>query len=377
VASVAVFGVGLVAFSASAKAAPPVIQTCTPKPSTGSDSCVRGKVAALDGGIGSTLERVRVGIRTRSTFDPASDETTSVTLRFDENIALNLSGIPSCPSSELVNKNVAQAWEQCGPGADGSPASEGNAYLSTGLGNNVSGIGSSVPDGGGAVACTMIFKGADNNHVTLFARAPANTSGCDNPATNTGGTTTVLFPGSLTRQPTSSPYDWTLTVSNTQTADPALDDFYATIVRGDAFRARCPNPTYKHKIVGIFDYTSTPTDTIAPPYPGTVADESACGGPPEPPPNARPNTKITKAKVKQRRHKATFEFKATGGEATSFQCKLKRKGHKAKGFKRCSSPKTYKHLKRGKYSFEVRAVGPGGKDRTPAKKSFRIKRQGR
>ena len=58
----------------------------------------------------------------------------------------------------------------------------------------------------------MIFKGADNTHVTIYARAPANTSGCNNPATNTGGTTTVLFTGALTHQAASSIYDWTLTV---------------------------------------------------------------------------------------------------------------------------------------------------------------------
>ena len=149
-------------------------------------------------------------------------------VKYDDAGTINLTGIPSCPATELVNKNVAQAWEQCGPGADGNPASEGNAYLSTGLGQNVSGIASTIPNGGGAVACVMIFKGADNTHLTLFARAPANTTGCNNPTTNTGGTTTVLFTGTLTQQPASSPYGWTLTVPNTQTADPALDDYYAT-----------------------------------------------------------------------------------------------------------------------------------------------------
>ena len=36
-----------------------------------------------------------------------------------------------------------------------------------------------------------------------------------------------------------------------------------------------------------------------------------------------PNTKLTKAKVSQKKRKATFEFKAKGnGEATGFQCSL-------------------------------------------------------
>ena len=257
--SAAALGVGFFAFTGSAAAAPPVVPTCTFPVTAGSDSCATLRTTANAAPIGSTLEPIKLGVRVRSQFTPTTSETTSVKLQFDENIALNLAGIPSCPTSELVNKNVSEAWEQCGPGADGNPASEGNAYLSTGLGNNVSGIGSTIPLSGGAVACTMVFKGADNNHVTIYARAPANTSGCENPSTNTGGTTTVLFTGTLTQQPASSPYGWTLTVPNTQTADPALDDYYATTSRGSAFRAKCENPL---KIQATFTYTSTPTDTV-------------------------------------------------------------------------------------------------------------------
>ena len=47
--------------------------------------------------------------------------------------------------------------------------------------------------------------------------------------------------------------------------------------------------------------------------------------------------------------------------------------HAKPKFKRCKSPKTYKHLKPHKYVFEVRAVSAAGKDPTPAKKKFRIK----
>jgi hypothetical protein len=376
--SVAALGAGLIAFPSSAAAAPPTVPGCVPKPSSNSDSCVRGTVRASDGAIGSSLEPARVGIRTRSVFNPTGDETSSVTLRFDQNIALNLAGIPTCPASELSGKSVAQAYEQCGPGADGSPPSEGNAYLSAP--GNVSGIASTVPSAN-LTACTMIFKGADDNHVTLYSRAPVTpVTGCNNPATNTAGSVSVIFTGTLSHMPVSSPYDVVLTVANVDAATPALDDFYATLSRGNAFRARCPNPTYKHRLVGVFDYTSTPTDVIAPPYPGTILEESACGGdggPPPPPPDSTPNTKITKAKVKQRRRKAKFKFKATRGPAASFECKLKRKGHGAKGFRRCSSPKTYRHLKRGQYRFSVRAVGPGGTDNSPATDKFKIKRHRR
>jgi Divergent InlB B-repeat domain len=84
-----------------------------------------------------------------------------------------------------------------------------------------------------------------------------------------------------------------------------------------------------------------------------------------------PDTKISKSSINSKKHKATFKFKAVGS-GTSFQCEL-RKPHKQATFKACSSPRTYKHLKPGKYTFQVRALGVGGTDATPAKKKFKIK----
>lgn len=84
-----------------------------------------------------------------------------------------------------------------------------------------------------------------------------------------------------------------------------------------------------------------------------------------------PDTKLTKVKVKARRGKATFKFKSVG-KAEGFECALAKKGKKLK-FKKCSSPKRYRKLKRGKYTFEARAVGPAGPEATPAKKNFRIR----
>ena len=63
----------------------------------------------------------------------------------------------------------------------------------------------------------------------------------------------MLFTGALSHQPASSAYDYTLTVPNTQTANPGLDDFYATLVHGSVFRARCQNPL---KIQAILDTKS-------------------------------------------------------------------------------------------------------------------------
>ena len=93
-----------------------------------------------------------------------------------------------------------------------------------------------------------------------------------------------------------------------------------------------------------------------------------------PPPPGPPDTQISKAKIKSKKRRATFRFKAVG-TATGFQCELKRKhGRKKPKFKPCSSPKTFKHLKAGKYTFEVRALSSAGADPSPAKRKFRIKR---
>jgi hypothetical protein len=90
-----------------------------------------------------------------------------------------------------------------------------------------------------------------------------------------------------------------------------------------------------------------------------------------------PNTKITKTKVNAKRRTTTFEFKAIG-TSSGFQCLLqkpKRRHHKPPKlkFRTCRSPKPYKRLKPGRYTFEVRAVSPAGPDPTPAKKNFTVK----
>ena len=84
-----------------------------------------------------------------------------------------------------------------------------------------------------------------------------------------------------------------------------------------------------------------------------------------------PNTKITKSKVRQSSGMAILGFTAIG-ESSGFQCQLKRP-HKAPRFTSCRSPKTYKHLRSGTYTFAVRAIGPGGFDLTPAKRKLKLR----
>ncbi len=87
------------------------------------------------------------------------------------------------------------------------------------------------------------------------------------------------------------------------------------------------------------------------------------------------HTKISKAKINSKQHTASFSFSAHG--ASGYQCALLgpvAKGHKkAKPrFASCRSPKSYKHLKRGAYSFVVRGVNAAGADPRPASKTFTI-----
>jgi hypothetical protein len=111
---------------------------------------------------------------------------------------------------------------------------------------------------------------------------------------------------------------------------------------------------------GSTSQTSTPITVSAPPSP-----------PPTPPATPAPNTKITKAKIESGKGNASFKFKALGS-ATGFECQLKRSGQRKKArFKSCKSPKAYAQLKAGEYVFQVRALGAGGTDPTPAKRTFR------
>lgn len=86
-----------------------------------------------------------------------------------------------------------------------------------------------------------------------------------------------------------------------------------------------------------------------------------------------PKTSIKRAKIDRKRRRATFRF--AGNEATTgFQCKLVKPGKKPARvrFSGCRGRRTYKHLARGRYTFEVRAINAAGPDPTPVSRPFRI-----
>jgi hypothetical protein len=247
-ASAAALGVGLIAFPSSAAAAPPPVPACVFPNTPGSDSCGTIRTTGTPNPIGSAFENIRLGVRVRSRFQPSSSETQSVTLRFDDDIRLQLNTVPgTCTAPQVTGDTIAQAYAQCGPGPGGS-----NTYLSPP--GNVSGVGSTVVSG--VDACTMIFQGGNDNQLVIYARAPIGNppSECNNPATNNAGSTTTVFTGFLTNLPAASPYGKQLRVPNTNSPPVALDDFSATLFRGAAIRARCVGAPLVHRMQGIWDY---------------------------------------------------------------------------------------------------------------------------
>jgi hypothetical protein len=278
-------------------------------------------------------------------------KTSRAQLDLDDDLKITTGGVPRCATSKLTgNKTMAQAMSACGNALVGTGTAEANLVTP-----------------GDSHGCVLAFNALDANSsvggnqpgIILFTRLQLGGSfSCANPASNSGGGVTVVLPGAL--KGASGDFGTQLDVNKIPQTLP-LSDFRVTVERGSYVSARCHDADRQWNLRAKFTYAS-PTGTQ------TVSDSQPCQvgqGP--------PGTTITKSKISQKRRKAKFEFEARG-TATGFECSLDRKRHK-KGFGSCRSPKTYKHLKPGKYTFEVRAVGPGGKDPSPAEKSFKIRRR--
>ena len=109
----------------------------------------------------------------------------------------------------------------------------------------------------------------------------------------------------------------------------------------------------------------------------TITNDDAAPPPPPPPPpppvtppdTTAPATTLTggpKGTIRSRTARFTFRSNEAGSR---FQCKLDKGAWKA-----CSSPKTYRNLKKGSHTFQVRAIDRAGNlDRTPSKRAWRIR----
>ena len=173
-----------------------------------------------------------------------------------------------------------------------------------------------------------------------------------------------------------------VSATNSQTTPP----LFVNAAAGDYHEA-LGSPTID---TGVNDPANGETDLEGNPraLPGSVG----CGGPERPaitdigayehvpilppcPAPAPPDTQITKAKIRAAGHSARFSFRAIG-TATGFLCELlrpKKKGQPTNGFSSCSTPKLYKHLRRGRYVFKVKSINGSQTDPTPAIRKFRIK----
>jgi hypothetical protein len=114
------------------------------------------------------------------------------------------------------------------------------------------------------------------------------------------------------------------------------------------------------------------TDTSDQPNDASTSTDNTVTWRQPPAPPKPPGTRVTHSTVKSHKGTARLRFVGTGRH-TGFQCALAR-GHAKLHFATCHSPKSYRHLASGSYRFQVRAVGPGGKDKTPARRHFTIKR---
>jgi hypothetical protein len=183
----------------------------------------------------------------------------TVTLYFDDDGTINLTGIPKCTATFSSGSTIAAAWERCGPGADTAP--EVNAYLSPPTA--VSGRTSTSPASnfGG---CTLVFRGPDtgtgNPTVLLFARittTPNSVPNCSSPATNNTGNTTVTLKGTITTEPAASDFGKRLTVPGIDQLPLPLDDFTALTKRSSVITARCHDTNKILNMKGVFQYSGS------------------------------------------------------------------------------------------------------------------------
>jgi hypothetical protein len=170
-----------------------------------------------------------------------------------------------------------------------------------------------------------------------------------------------------------------------QLVDPVAGDFHElpsspTVDAGETFEKqsalaldRTPRALTAHPVcggspagqidIGAYEYVP-PAPNCSPPF------------------SSAPSTRLKKAKIDSGKGTASFIF-AGGGAISGFACELVRPAPKgarsSKGAKRskpkfapCKSPRTYRHLVPGAYTFKVEATGAGGADPTPAVRKFRI-----
>jgi hypothetical protein len=112
---------------------------------------------------------------------------------------------------------------------------------------------------------------------------------------------------------------------------------------------------------------ANPAPKPGPTPPGPTPPAPCCG--PNPGLTGPPSTAISGFHLNRHSHSAAVRFRGSGGTGSlSFRCKLD-----GGRWMRCRSPQRYRHLRKGRHTFQVVAIDHRGTvDRTPAKRRFSV-----
>ena len=322
------------------------------------------------------------------------------TVRVQET-ASNASGAGAPASSQAVGPVIAQSDNTAAPAISGTAQqgqtlTEANGTWTNGptsysyqwedcdsSGNNCTPIV-------GATSQTYTLTASDVGHTIRVQETASNAAGSGTPATspalgpvialtvpvNTAppslsvsgsavqGQALTALDGSWTNSPTSFAHQWQRCDASGSNCMPILE------ATGQTYTLTAADVG---STVRVQETASNEAGTGAP------ASSPALGPVIAPPGSGPPHeTRITSAKVKQRKRSASFSFSAQG-TVVGFQCELQ--GPKPKGrhkkppkaaFSQCSSSKSYKHLRPGTYVFAVRAFNADGADPNPASIKFKL-----
>jgi len=198
---------------------------------------------------------VELNIQTATTFAHAGTKSQggfvkTVTLLIDDDVKVNLAGVPSCTTTFPASAELKDAWNACGPGA---PAAN-NAYLSPATA--VSGVASTAPPSNFS-ACVLVFKKSATSLLLFSEVNTVGTFSCANPGTNTSGETSVTLAGNLGTAGVAD-FGTKLTVPNVDKLALPLDNFKAKVKRASVFSAWCKDTNKLLNLRGTFVYSNDP-----------------------------------------------------------------------------------------------------------------------
>jgi hypothetical protein len=210
-------------------------------------------------------------------------------------------------------------------------------------------------DAGGNLVVETDFRGFTNFPGSRQFTVPAPEGySCS----STGGPLQISYPPDLTSGTSDVDFDANIPPASVGSGSFTLPVTDISTVNDDPYWAANGYVGPNFHITGKFTFKKRCDGTV------TYTDhaEGKCGAA-----AGKLNTKIKKTTVDKRKKKVTIKFTGTGGSPLNFECKLDKKN-----WKKCKSPKTFSHLKRGKHTVQVRAKSGSKRDSSPAKKKFKV-----